>query len=81
MNQQNAATRRAQVLADFQQALDDREALLRDPEGYIAPLVEQIRQAAAEGVIDVDDLREQLEWSDSALGWAIEELVTRELNQ
>lgn len=81
MTESNAAFRRAQVLADFQEALRDREALLRGPEDYVAPLVEQIQRAAQQGVISAEDLREQLEWSDSAIDWAVEELITRELNQ
>ena len=76
-----AGQSRAQVLADFQEGMNDQEALLRDPEGHAAPLVAGIKTAAAIGVISAEDLREALEWADAAQAWAVEELLTRELNQ
>lgn len=62
-------------------SINDREALLRDPEAHTSVLTEQARQAHAQGVITGEDLRELLEWVDSAYAWAVEEQLTRELNQ
>lgn len=61
--------------------VEDREALLRDPEAHTTELTEKAQQAFAQGVITDEDLRELLEWLDSAYAWAVEELLTRELNQ
>jgi hypothetical protein len=72
---------RAVMLEGWQKAVDDREALLRDPEAHTSALIEQAKQARAQGVIGDEDLRELLEWVDSAYSWAIEEQLTRELNQ
>lgn len=72
---------RAKVLADWQEAVNDREGLLRDPEARRSALVEQAKQARAQGVIGDEDLRELLEWADAAYSWAVEEQLTRELNQ
>jgi hypothetical protein len=68
-------------IAAWSTSVNDREALLRSPEAYTAALAEQVREACAQGVITEDDLRELLEWVDSAYSWALEEQLTRELNQ
>lgn len=81
MNEPTAEDRGAQVLADFQEAINDQDALLRDPEAYVAQQVERVKEAAQQGVIGVEDVRELLEWADAAQAWAVEELLTRELNQ
>ncbi|MDY7563460.1 hypothetical protein [Pseudomonas sp. AB6] len=73
--------RRAKVLADLQEAINDKDALLRNPEAHTGPLTEQVKAAYRQGVIDADDQRGYLEWIDSAQAWAVEELLTRELNQ
>lgn len=62
-------------------SVEDREALLRNPEAHTTALTEQAKQACAQGVITDEDLRELLEWVDSAYAWAVEEQLTRELNQ
>ena len=62
-------------------SVEDREALLRDPEAYTTALTEQAQQACADGVITDEDLRELLEYVDSAYAWAVEQQLTRELNQ
>lgn len=62
-------------------SVEDREALLRDPEAYITALIEQAQQACAWGVITDEDLRELLEFVDSTYAWAVEAQLTRELNQ
>jgi len=62
-------------------SVEDREALLRDPEAHTTALTEQAQQAFAQGVIDAEVLRELLELVDSAYAWAVEEQLTRELNQ
>lgn len=72
---------RTVMLAGWQKAVDDREALLRDPEAHTTALTEQAQKAFAQGVITDEDLRELLEWVDSAYAWAVEEQLTRELNQ
>jgi hypothetical protein len=54
---------------------------LRKPEAYTLALTELAQQACARGVITDEDLRELLEWVDSAYAWAVEEQLTRELNQ
>lgn len=61
---------RAQVLADWQEAINDQEALLRDPSNYIDTLTDRAYQAHARGDISAEDLRELLEWADAALSWA-----------
>lgn len=68
---------RAKVLADWQQAMENREALLADPEGYTEQLVEKATQARIDGLISDEDLRELKEWADAALCWAVEELMNR----
>lgn len=69
---------RAKALADWQEAIEDKEALLKAPEPFTRRLIEQAKQAEADGVIDADDLRELLEWAGSAYEWAVEELITRD---
>lgn len=66
----SAADRRAKVLADWQEAINDQEALLRDPPNHIKALTDQAYQAHARGDIRAEDLRELLEWADAALSWA-----------
>jgi hypothetical protein len=68
-------------IAAWRTSVNDREVLLRDPEAYTTALTEQARQAYGQGVITDEDLRELLEWVDSAYAWAVEEQLTRELNQ
>jgi len=81
MTESTPEARRAKMLADWQAAVDDQAAWLADPEVYWTSLVEQAKEARREGVIDADDLREQLELADAAYSWAAEELITLELNQ
>lgn len=81
LTEQTPEDRRAQVLADLQEAIHDKETLLRNPEAHTQTLTEQVKAAFRQGVIDADDQREYLEWIDSAQAWAVEELLTRELNQ
>lgn len=76
---ENHADLRAKVLADWQEAIQDEEALLNDPEVYTAELLERALQAKSQGVINSEDLRELREWADSAQAWAVEELLSREL--
>lgn len=76
-----AEDRRAQVLAEFQEGINDQAALLRNPEAHTVALTDQVKAAEAQGLISAEDLREQLEWADAAMSWAIEELLNRELNQ
>jgi hypothetical protein len=71
----------AGFIAAWRIAVNDREALLRDPEAHTSALTEQAKQAHAQGVIGDEDLRELMEWADSAYSWAVEEQLTRELNQ
>lgn len=72
--------RRALVLAEFQEGINDEAALLRDPEVHTGGLINQVNAAQLQGVISAEDLREHLEWADAAQAWAIEELLNRELN-
>lgn len=62
-------------------SVEDREALLRDPESHTTALIAQAQQTCTLNVITDEDLRELLEWVDSAYAWAVEEQLTRELNQ
>jgi hypothetical protein len=71
----------AGFVAAWRTSANDREALLRDPEAHTSALIEQAKQARAQGIIGGEDLRELLEWVDSAYSWAVEEQLTRELNQ
>ena len=68
-------------IAAWRTSVNDREALLRDPEAHTTVLTEQAQQACTQGVITEEDLRELLEWVDSAYSWAVKEQLTRELNQ
>ena len=68
-------------IAAWRTSVNDHEALLRDPEAHTSALMEQAKQARAQSVIDDEDLRELLEWADAAYSWAVEEQLTRELNQ
>lgn len=68
-------------IAAWRTSVNDREALLRDPEAHTTALTEQAQQACTQGVITEEDLRELLEWVDSAYSWAVKEQLTRELNQ
>jgi hypothetical protein len=70
MPSQSTADLRDQVLANWQEAINDQEALLRDPTNYVKGLTDQAYQAHARGHIGADDLRELLEWADAALSWA-----------
>lgn len=62
---------RAKVLADLQEALHDKAQLLRNPEAHIAQVIAKAELAAAQGLIDADDLREIKEWADSAFSSAL----------
>jgi len=77
----SAEERRAMVLADFQEGINDQAALLRNPEAHTSALTDRVKAAEAKDLISAEDLREHLEWADAALAWAIEELLNRELNQ
>ncbi len=58
--------RRALVLADFQEGINDEVALLRAPEVHTGGLIEHVKAAELQGVIRAEDLREHLEWADAA---------------
>ncbi|MFJ3685506.1 hypothetical protein [Pseudomonas sp. NPDC090208] len=77
----NAEARRTQILAEWQTAMDDKEALLASPEDRSGNMAAKAKEAFEQGDITDDDLREMLEQADAAYGWALEELLTRELNQ
>lgn len=68
---------RAKFLADWQEAIEDKVALLKAPETYTGTLIAQAKRAHDEGVITAEDLRELSEWADAAQAWAVEELVDR----
>lgn len=72
---------RTGFLTAWQTLVEDRDALLRDPEAHTTELTEKAQQAFAQGVITDEDLHGLLEWRDSAYAWAVEEQLTRELNQ
>lgn len=72
---------RAKFLADWQEALGDKDALLKDPDGYAGELTGRARRAREQSIISDEDLSESLEWVDAAYEWALEELLSRELNQ
>lgn len=73
MATESPADHRARTLADLQEAIHDRAALLADPAAYTKALTERAMQAHASGAISAEDLCEQLEWIDSAFSWAEEE--------
>lgn len=68
--------RRARTLADLQEAIHDRTALLSDPAARTTALTKQAKEAHAQGAITAEDLCEQLEWIDSAFSWAEEERLS-----
>lgn len=61
-------------------ALMQQAPLLDDPAGYCAAL--RSEAYSLHGAMDVDaaDLADMLESVDGAYAWAVEELITRELN-
>jgi hypothetical protein len=71
---QNLQDQCSQVLADLQEAINDKAVLLLDPEAHTRSLTELVQAAYQAGVINVVDQREYLEWVDSAYAWAIQEL-------
>ncbi len=73
MSTEIAQDRRAKMLADWQEAIEDRQALLKAPEAYTQQLIEQAAEAFAAGVISAEDQRELREWTDAAYSWAVEE--------
>lgn len=73
MSTESVQDRRAKMLADLQEALEDKEALLEAPEVYTQQLIEQAAEAFTAGVINWEDLRELKEWADGAYSWAVEE--------
>lgn len=77
MSTQFMLDQRAKALADFQEAINDQDTLLADPARHVERLTRQARQYGAQGIIDAEDLRELLEWTDSAFAWAEEERVGR----
>ncbi|WP_394245293.1 hypothetical protein [Halopseudomonas laoshanensis] len=77
MSSQILNATRAAFLADWQEAIEDKNALLNDSETYTAELIGQANRANDEGLINAEDLREMREWADAAQSWAIEELVDR----
>ena len=52
MSTEIAQDRRAKMLADWQEALEDKEALLKAPEAYTQQLIEQAAEAFTAGVIN-----------------------------
>ncbi|RMP68441.1 hypothetical protein [Pseudomonas syringae group genomosp. 3] len=68
-----AQDRRTKMLADWQESIEDKQALLKDPEAYTQQLIEQAADAFTAGVIKREDLRELREWADAAYSWAVEE--------
>lgn len=68
-------------IAAWRASVNDREAHLHDSEAHTKGLTDQAQQALAQGVINDEDLRELLELADSAYARALEEQLTRELNE
>jgi hypothetical protein len=73
MSTESVQDRRAKMLADWQEAIEDQQALLKDPGAYTQQLNEQAARAFAAGVISGEDLRELSEWADAAYSWAVEQ--------
>jgi hypothetical protein len=74
----NPGELRAEILADFQEALEDVDQIRADPEGFLGPIISGIKSAAEQGHISAEDLREQLEWADAAFASAEEERVIQD---
>jgi len=72
--------RRAKLLADLQEEINDKDALLKDPESHTRNLSERAKAAHTQSIISSEDLSELLEWIDSGYEWAVEELVDRSKN-
>lgn len=75
MSTESAQDRRAKMLADWQEAIEDKQALLKEQATYTQQLIEQAAQAFAAGTISREDLRELKEWADASYSWAVEELL------
>lgn len=75
MSTESAQAQRAKVLADWQEAIENKQALLANPEAYTHQLIEQAAQAFTSKVIRWSDFRELKEWADAAYSWAIEEVL------
>lgn len=72
---ESAIDSRSKMLADWQEAIEDKQALLKDPEAYTRRLIEQATQAFTAGTISREDFRELRAWADAAYSWAIEALL------
>ena len=72
--------RRNSLLTAWHAEIQNKTALLKDPEDFTGRLMVKAKEAHTQGVIDSDDLRELLELAYAANEWAVEELLTRELN-
>lgn len=70
-----AQDRRAKMLADWQEAIEDKQALLGDPEAYTQQLIEQAAEAFTARVINWEDLLELKAWADGAYSWVVEEAL------
>lgn len=68
-----AQDRRAKMLADWQEAIEDKQALLKNSEAYTQQLMEQAVEAFTARAINWEDLRELKGLADGAYSWAIGE--------
>lgn len=73
-------TERERALADWQKLADDENALVLEPDAYHRRLIDLAHEARRLEVIDAEDLRELLELADAAYAWAVEERITRGLD-
>jgi poly(3-hydroxybutyrate) depolymerase len=73
-------TERERALADWQKLADDESALVLEPDAYHRRLIDLAHEARRLEVIDAEDLRELLELADAAYAWAVEERITRGLD-
>jgi hypothetical protein len=70
-----------QILADWQEAINCQASLLSDPEGHVSRLTSLAKELERQGQISKENLHQLLDVAAEAHRWAIQELLTRELNR
>ncbi|WP_122222842.1 hypothetical protein [Pseudomonas syringae group genomosp. 3] len=71
---------RSPAVKAWYQALCEQSALLDGPEDYTQALCVQANALHAAGEVEAAELGDMLQAVDAGYSWAVEELLTRELN-
>jgi hypothetical protein len=71
----NKATVKARAIAPWQNLLNDKAALLKNPGAHHRALLSQANALHRAGKVDDEDLADLLEQADGALAYAVEALL------